>query len=60
MSFDQPPSRDVLEQARAYVRLDQAVIAALPELGEAVKEFVPVPGPAGKASARSYSDTPTA
>jgi hypothetical protein len=48
MSFDQPPSRDVLKQARAYVRLDQAVIAALAELGEAVNDFVPVPGPAGE------------
>lgn len=45
------PSRDVLDEARAYVRLDQDVIAALPELDEAIQAFVPVPGPAGESVA---------
>jgi hypothetical protein len=41
----------VLDEARAYVRLDQSVIAALPELDEAIKSFIPVPGPAGESVA---------
>jgi hypothetical protein len=48
---DQPPSRDVLESARAYVRVDLRVVAALPELGEAILSFQPVPGPAGESVA---------
>jgi hypothetical protein len=52
MSFpDPPPSRDVLERARAYVRVDRRVVAALPELGEATRSFEPVPGPAGESVA---------
>lgn len=45
---DSPLSHEVLERARAYVRVDQQVIAALPELGEAIRSFQPVPGPAGE------------
>lgn len=41
------PSHDVLERARAYVRVE----AALPELGEAIRSFQPVPGPAGESVA---------
>ena len=47
---DQPLSHEVLERARAYVRVDQRIVAALPELGEAIRSFEPVPGPAGRAS----------
>jgi hypothetical protein len=32
---DPTPSRDALERARAYVRVDQRIVAALPELSEA-------------------------
>jgi hypothetical protein len=48
---DQPLSREVLERARAYVRVDQLIDAALPELGEAIRSFEPVPGPAGESVA---------
>lgn len=48
---DPPPSHDVLESARAYVRVDRRVVAALPELGEATRSFEPVPGPAGESVA---------
>jgi hypothetical protein len=48
---DPTPSRDVLERARAYVRVDQRIVAALPELGEAIRSFEPVPGPAGESVA---------
>jgi hypothetical protein len=52
MSVPDPPlSRTVLERARAYVRIDQSVVAALPELGEAIRSFQPVPGPAGESVA---------
>jgi hypothetical protein len=51
MSIHQPPSRDVLEAPLAYVPIDQGVIAALPELGLAVEQFRPVPGPAGESVA---------
>ncbi len=48
MNFpDQPPSHEVLERARAYVRVDQRAVAALPELSKAIRSFQPVPGPAG-------------
>jgi hypothetical protein len=45
---DPPLSHEVLERARAYVRVDQQAVAALPELGEAIRSFQPVPGPAGE------------
>jgi hypothetical protein len=48
---DSPLSREVLERARVYVRVDQPAIAALPELGEAIRSFQPVPGPAGESVA---------
>jgi|HubBroStandDraft_6_1064221.scaffolds.fasta_scaffold125245_3 hypothetical protein len=48
---DLSPSRDVLECARAYVRVDERVVAALPELREAIRSFQPVPGPAGESVA---------
>jgi hypothetical protein len=48
---DPTPSRDVLERARACVRVDQRIVAALPELGEAIRSFEPVPGPAGESVA---------
>ncbi len=48
---DPTPSHDVLERARAYVRVDQRVVAALPELGEAIRSFEPVPGHAGESVA---------
>lgn len=52
MSAPKPlPSRDVLERARAYVRVDQRVVAALPELNEAIHSFQAVPGPAGESVA---------
>jgi hypothetical protein len=40
-----------MERARAYVRVDQQAIAALPELGDAIRAFQPVPGPAGESAA---------
>jgi hypothetical protein len=48
---DPPPSREVLEHARAYVRVDRLVVAALPGLSEAIRSFQPVPGPAGESVA---------
>lgn len=48
---DPTPSRDVLERARAYVRVDRRVVAALPELGKAIRSFQPVPGRAGESVA---------
>jgi hypothetical protein len=51
MTVSNLPSPDVLERARTYVRVDRPVIAALPELGEAIRAFVPVPGPAGESVA---------
>lgn len=50
-ALDPSPSRDVLERARAYVRVDERVVAALPELREAIRSFQPVPGPAGESVA---------
>jgi hypothetical protein len=46
----------VLERARAYVRVDRRVVAALPELGEAIRSFQPVPGPAGESVAEWFSE----
>ena len=51
MSVSDPLSREVLEHARAYVRVDQQAVAALPELGEAIRLFQPLPGPAGESVA---------
>jgi hypothetical protein len=51
MSGANPPPYDALERARAYIRVDQAVIRALPKLGEAIQAFEPVPGPAGESVA---------
>ncbi|HEY7961117.1 MAG TPA: hypothetical protein VID29_04265 [Solirubrobacteraceae bacterium] len=48
---DPPLSREVLDRARVYVRIDQRVVAALPELGETIRSFKPVPGPAGESVA---------
>jgi hypothetical protein len=49
---DQPLSHEVLERARAYVRVDQRAVVALPELGEAIRSFQPVPGLAGESVAK--------
>ncbi len=51
MGTPEPLSREVLDRDRAYVRVDRRVVAALPELGEAVRSFQPVPGPAGESVA---------
>ena len=51
MSLPEPPPREALDRPRAYVRVDQRVVAALPELGEAIRTFKPVPGPAGESVA---------
>jgi hypothetical protein len=53
MSTTEPPalSREVLDRARAYVRVDRQAIAALPELGAAIGAFRPVPNPAGESAA---------
>jgi len=52
MTLSDPPlSPKMLEQARAYVRVDHNVVATLPELGEAICAFEPVPGPAGESVA---------
>jgi hypothetical protein len=42
MSTPEPLSREVLNRARAYVRVDRHAIAALPELGTAIDAFKPV------------------
>jgi hypothetical protein len=47
MSAPEPIPREVLDQARAYVRVDRQAIAALPELGIAIDAFQPVASPAG-------------
>lgn len=51
MSNPEPPSREILKHARAYVRVDQQAIATLPELGDAIRSFKPAPGPAGQSVA---------
>lgn len=53
---DQPLSHEVLERARAYARVDQRAVAALPELGEAIRSFQPVPGLAGESVAEWMTD----
>jgi hypothetical protein len=56
MSTDPPISPDVLERARAYVRIDQTVIASLPALDKAIRAFKPIPGPAGESVATWLSE----
>jgi hypothetical protein len=56
MSGSTPPSGEALKQARAYMRIDHAVVQALPELGAAIRAFKPVPGPAGESVARWLSE----
>jgi len=51
MSALEPLSREILDRTRVYVRVDQSAIAALPELGDAIRSFEPVPGPAGESVA---------
>ena len=51
MSEPHPISPDVLKQARAYVRVDQAR-QALPVLEDAIRAFEPMPGPAGESVAK--------
>ncbi len=51
MSAPEPLSRDILGHARAYVRVDQQTFVGLPELGEAIRAFKPVPNPAGESAA---------
>jgi hypothetical protein len=48
---DPQPSREILTHARAYLRVDQRIVATLPELGEAIRSFEPLPGPAGESVA---------
>lgn len=48
---DPRPSRDILERARAYVRVDRQVVATLPELDEAIRSFGAAKGPAGESVA---------
>lgn len=56
MSTSNPPITDALARTRAYLRVDQAVIQALPGLDEAIQSFKPVPGPAGENVARWLSE----
>lgn len=51
MSPTDPLTPEVLQRARAYVRVDREALAALPQLGEAIRGFQPVPGPAGASTA---------
>lgn len=52
MSVPNPSlSREILERERAYVRVNQQAVTALPELDEAIRSFEPVPGPAGESVA---------
>lgn len=53
---DPPLSPNVLKQARAYVRVDETIVASLPELGEAIRAFAPVEGAAGESVARWLAD----
>lgn len=56
MSVPAHPSREILDRARVYVRVDQRVVAALPELADAIRSFEPVPGPAGESVAEWLSE----
>jgi hypothetical protein len=51
MNAPESLSREVLDRARAYVRVDQRALATLPELGESIRAFQPVPGPVGESVA---------
>ncbi len=56
MSVHDRPTRDVLEQPVAYVRVDQDVVVTLPGLGDAIQAFTPVASPAGESVAAWLSD----
>jgi hypothetical protein len=56
MNASDPPPHDVLDQPLAYVRVDHDIIAALPELSDAIRAFTPVPGPAGESVATWLTD----
>jgi hypothetical protein len=56
MGIHEPPAPDVLEAPLAYVPVNRDVIAELPELGDAVGAFAPVPGPAGESVAEWLAD----
>lgn len=45
------PASNPLEHPRAYMRVDHAVMRALPQLADAIRAFKPVPGPAGESVA---------
>lgn len=51
MGTSDPLTREILERARVYVRIDQRTITVLPELGAAIRSFEPAPGPAGESVA---------
>ena len=48
---DPPLSHEVLERARAYVRVDQRIVAATARAGRGDPLVQPVPGPAGESVA---------
>lgn len=56
MSAWELPPREVLDLPLAYVRVDRRVLAALPEMGEAIRCFEPAPGPAGESVAAWLSE----
>lgn len=56
MSSHLPPSRDALEAPLAYISVNREAIAALPELGDAIGAFTPVPGAAGESVAAWLTD----
>ncbi|HEY8304225.1 MAG TPA: hypothetical protein VIG42_06520 [Solirubrobacteraceae bacterium] len=57
MTVPSPPTTgDPLERPRAYVRVDRAVMRALPQLEDAIRAFEPVPGPAGESVAEWLAD----
>ncbi len=51
MSSPEPLSREVLDRARAYLRVDRQAIDALPELVTAIGAFRLVPSAAGESAA---------
>jgi hypothetical protein len=51
MTAPDPPARDLMEHARAYVRVDRGLAASTPELAAAITAFEPVAGPAGESVA---------
>lgn len=52
MSAHPPPSPELLERARAYLRVDRTIVESLPGLSEAIRAFQPVPGAAGESVAK--------